>query len=125
MTLSVSGSAAALARAPVAAYLQRLSPSSDVERGSDRAASLLSAESQSSRVAGMPLALDELSQASNGTASEEAWARIDTLLNHMRQLTLGGAESATTASTATTTQAITAYVGHSDNPPGLSAPLQM
>jgi hypothetical protein len=48
-------------------------------------------------------------------ASDEAWARIDLLLHQMRQLTLGGADS---AAATTTAGAISAYSEHSNSDKG-------
>lgn len=84
MTFSVTG-AAASARAPYDASLQR--PSSPT----------------------IASAVDGLGRATASPASDEAWDRIDTLLNQMRQLTLGAAVAAPATTTA---QAVSAYSEH-------------
>jgi hypothetical protein len=50
--------------------------------------------------------------------TDDAWARIDLLLHQMRQLTLGGADSAAAASATTTVGAISAYSEHSSGDKG-------
>lgn len=120
MSLSLSslsaGSAAGAARStsPLTESLQRLSSALKIARGEDSSASLVSAETQRAQVAGMGAAIDELSKATDPTSAEEAWARIDALLNQVRQLALDSADSSATSSS-TTAQAISAYAQHSES----------
>lgn len=93
--------------------LQRLSSSLKIARGEDSSASLVFAETQRAQVAGMGAAIDELSRANDPTSADEAWARIDTLLNQVRQLALDSADNPAPTST-TTAQAISAYAQHSE-----------
>ncbi|ATQ68492.1 MULTISPECIES: hypothetical protein [Methylosinus] len=102
MPLSVFGSAAASARAPLEP-VPRLSPLTAESGG-------LKSQPQPTQAAGA--AIDRLNQATASPDSDEAWDRIDSLLGQLRQLTLGGAETAA-ASATTTAQAISAYAEHS------------
>ena len=104
MSLSVFGSAAASARPPLEP-VPRLSPLTTEPGGTK--------SQPSTQAAGA--AMNRLKEATAGPDSDEAWDRINSLLGQLRQLTLGGAETAATASATTTAQAISAYTQHAEN----------
>jgi hypothetical protein len=64
--------------------------------------------------AGIGAAVESLRNPSTDARTEDAWARIDLLLHQMRQLTLGGADSAAK----TIAGAISAYTEHSSGDKG-------
>lgn len=96
---------------PVDEALRRSAPSPAIDRDAVGSASVVSLGNQRAQGASMGAAIDAPSKAGDDASDEEAWARIDLLLNHMRQLTQGGAEY---AAATTTTRAIAAYSEHFD-----------
>jgi hypothetical protein len=103
---------------PVDETLRRSAPSPAIDRDAVGSATVVSFGNQRAQGASMGAAIDAPSKASDDASADEAWARIDLLLNQMRQLTLGGADHAATASATTTTQAIAAYSAHFDGEKG-------
>jgi hypothetical protein len=106
-SLSASGAAGAVrAVAPLEPPL---------ERGAQAAAGIGAAVESLRGTAGDARADDART---DDARTDDAWARIDLLLHQMRQLTLGGADSAAAASATTTVGAISAYSEHSSGDKG-------
>ncbi|HEY8262294.1 MAG TPA: hypothetical protein VIG55_13860 [Methylosinus sp.] len=111
-SLSASGAAGAVrAVAPLEPPL---------ERGAQAAAGIGAAVESLRETAGDARADDARTDDAwaEDARADDAWARIDLLLHQMRQLTLGGADSAAAASATTTVGAISAYSEHSSGDKG-------